>query len=119
MDYVLLPKRMRGRVLDMNLCREGEGMSDHFLVEARLKVVCRWRGAEMREGVRNVFKVSELNKSVKDHAYQESLRGKYEILTCRDVESVSTEWEMFSDVVKECTNDEWGVRRVDGQRKRE
>ena len=38
MDYVLLSKRMHGRVLDVTVERgEGEGMSDHFLVEARLK----------------------------------------------------------------------------------
>ena len=35
------------------------------------------------EGVRNVLKVSELNHSVKERAYQESLRGKYE--TCGGV----------------------------------
>ena len=31
------------------------------------------------EGVRNVLKVSELNHSVKEMAYQESSRGKYEV----------------------------------------
>ena len=39
-DYVLLPMRMGGRLLDVNVCTgEAEGMSDHFLVEARQKVV--------------------------------------------------------------------------------
>ena len=31
------------------------------------------------EGVRNVMKVSELNNSVKERAYHDSLRGKYEV----------------------------------------
>ena len=31
------------------------------------------------EGVRNVLNVSELNHSVKERAYQESLHGKYEV----------------------------------------
>ena len=31
------------------------------------------------EGVRNVLKVSQLNHSVKERAYQESLRLKYEV----------------------------------------
>ena len=40
MDYVLLPKQTRGRLLDVNVCRGGGGrMSDHFLIEARLTVV--------------------------------------------------------------------------------
>ena len=33
MYYVLLPKRMCGRLLDVNVCRgEGGRSSDHFLV---------------------------------------------------------------------------------------
>ena len=47
-------------------------MPDHFLVEARLKLVGGWR-SDGRMGVRNVLKVSELNNSVKERAYQESL----------------------------------------------
>ena len=31
------------------------------------------------EGVRNVLKAIELNNSVKERAYQEILRGKYEV----------------------------------------
>ena len=43
--------------------------TDHFLVEARLKFVSVGRV----EGVRNALKVSELNNSVKEISYQESL----------------------------------------------
>ena len=61
LDYVLLPKRMLGRLLDVKVLRgEGGGMSDHFFVEARLKLVGGWRSARRMEGVRNVLKVSEL-----------------------------------------------------------
>ena len=84
--YVLLPKLLRGRLLDMNVCSgEVGGMSDHFFGENSTE-----SGGRM-EGVRNVLKVSELNKSVKEHAYQESLRGKYEVLRGGDVESVEAE----------------------------
>ena len=38
------------------------------------------------EGVRNVLKVSELNNSVKERAYQESLRRKYEVWRGWEVE---------------------------------
>ena len=84
MNYVLLPKRMPGRMLDVNVWRgEGVGMSDHCLVEARLKLVGGWISAGRMEGVRNVLKVSELNNSVKERAFQESLRGKYEVWRVR------------------------------------
>ena len=50
-----------------------------------------WRSAGRIVGVRSVLKVSELNRSVKEQAYQESLRGKYEMLRvgeCRGVGKV-------------------------------
>ena len=68
MDYVLLPRRMLGRLLDVKVWRgEVGGLSDHFSVEARLKLVGGWRSAGRMEGVINVLKVSELNNSVKGH----------------------------------------------------
>ena len=36
---------------------------------------------ECREGARNLLKLSKLNNRVNERAYQESLRGKYEV--CR------------------------------------
>ena len=68
-------------------------MSDHFLVEARLKLVGGWRSAGRMKGVRNVLRVSELNNSVTERAYQESLRRKYEVWRGGEVESVEKEWE--------------------------
>ena len=85
--------------------RRRGGLSDRFLVEARLKLLGGWKSAGRMEGGRNVLKVSELNNSVKERAYQESLRGKYEVWRGGEVESVEKEWEKFRDMVMECTND--------------
>ena len=80
------------KLLDAELWRgEGGGMSDHFLVEARLKLVCGWRSAWRMEGLRNVLKVSELNNGVKERAHQESLHGKYDVWRGVEVESVEKE----------------------------
>ena len=68
--------------------------------------------------MRNVLKVSELNHSVKERAYQESLSGKFEVWRNREVESVEKEYEKFRDMVMECTNDVCGMRRVGGQRRK-
>ena len=70
------------------------------------------------EDVRNMLKVSELNHSVKERAYQESLRGKYEVWGGGKVESVEKEWEKFRDILMDCTNDVCGMRRVGGQRRK-
>ena len=96
---------------------EGGGMSHHFLMKARLKLVGGWRSAWRMEGVRNLLKVSELNNSVKETAYQESLRGKYEVWRGGEVESVEREWEKFRDIVMECINDVYGMRCVGGEEK--
>ena len=98
--------------------RRGGGLSDHFLVEALLKLVGGWSSAGRMEGVRNVLKVSELNHSLKERAYQESLLRKYEVWRGGEVESVEKEWEKFRDIVMECTNDVCGMRRVVGQRRK-
>ena len=63
------------------------GLSDHFLEEARLKLLGGWRSAGRMEGVRNVLQVSELNHSVKETAYQESN------MKCAEV-GRSREWRM-------------------------
>ena len=52
MDYGLITKRMPGRLLDLKVWRGGGGgMSDHFLVVARLKLLGSWRSAGRMEGV--------------------------------------------------------------------
>ena len=54
------------------------------------------------------MKVSELNNSVKERAYQASLQGKYEMWRGGEVEHVEREWENFRDIVMEC----WSVPKM-------
>ena len=52
-------------------------MSDHFLVEAQLKLLGGWRSAGRMEGVRNALKVSELNHNVsKGHTRRACMENK-------------------------------------------
>ena len=84
MDYVLLPKRMLVRVLDVTVWRgEGGVMSDHRLVEPLLKLVGGSRRAGRMEGVRNVFQASELNNCVKERAC--TRRACLENMKCGEV----------------------------------
>ena len=81
-DYVLLPRRMLGRLLDVKVWRgEMGGLSDQILVEAWLKLVGGWKSAGRMEGVRNVLKVSELNNSEKWH----TRRACVENMKCGEV----------------------------------
>ena len=67
-DGLYVVTKTNGWKTDVKVWRgEGGGMSDQFLVEARLKLV----GAGRMECVRYVLKASELNNIVKESAYQD------------------------------------------------
>ena len=57
------------------------GISDHFLVEGRLKGIGRWRRGRDRLEGRRVVKVKELNKREKDVEYKETIRNRWERVT--------------------------------------
>ena len=62
MDYVLI-KRMVGRLKDVHVLRGvAAGMSDHFLVEAKVVVAKKW-GNRVVGCRREVVKVEELKKN--------------------------------------------------------
>ena len=65
--------------------------------------------------MRNVLKVSERIQCLKK---VHTRRACMENMKCGEVESVEKEWEKFSDMVMECTNDVCGMRRVSGQRRK-
>ena len=62
MDYVLITKRMAGRLKDVHVFSSvAAGMFDHFLVEAKVVTVKEWRNRVV--GCRReVVKVEELRK---------------------------------------------------------
>ena len=75
------------------------------MVKARMKVEGGQNTVRIVESVRNVLKLSDMNKSVKERAYQASLRGKYEVFRGSYVESVEMKQEQFRDIVNLCPND--------------
>ena len=69
MDYVLITKRMVGRLKDVHVFRGvAAGMSDHFLVEAEVVVAKEW-GNRVVACRREVVKVEELKKTEKKQEY--------------------------------------------------
>ena len=62
--------------------------------------------------MRNVLKSRDLNNSVKERVYRESMLGKYEVWRDGQVASVEKQWENFKDILMECTNNVCGMRRV-------
>ena len=94
-----MQRKVSGRVLDVNVFRgESSDISDHYLVEGKLRVVGRWR-KQRRSGGREVLKVSALNVREKEREYQERLRVSWDARKERPVEAVEEEWKCFKEVL--------------------
>ena len=115
MDYVVVSRNVIGRLLDVRVLRgESGGMSDHYLVEGKLKVGMRWRRARQTGCVREVLKVSEWDKSEKVREYQEKLEGEWNAVKERGNGDVEEEWQLFRNAVVGCAEEVCGMRRVGG-----
>ena len=113
MDYVVVSKNVRGRLLDVRVLRgEGSGLSDHYLVEGRLRVGTCWlRGRRDRCG-REVLKVSELEKREKLNEYQGKMAVEWNAVKDQGKGNVEEEWQLFKSAVVECAKEVCGMRRV-------
>ena len=118
MDYVLVTRKVVGRLKDVHVFRgEAAGMSDHFLVEAKLEVAKEW--GKIRGGCeREVVKVEELEKVEKEREYKEKVRLEYEVVKGGEERSVEQEWVFFRDSVLKIAKEVCGSRRVGGNRRR-
>ena len=114
MDYVLVQRKVSGRILDVNVFRGESGdISDHFLVEGKLRVVGKWK-KQRRSGRREVLRVSALNVKEKEREYQERLRVAWDARKERPVEGVEEEWKCFKEEVLGCAKEVCGMRRMGG-----
>merc|ERR1711915_612287 len=92
MDYVLIARRMIGRLKDVHVFRGmAGGMSDHFLVETKVVVAKEW-GNKVGGCRREEVKVEELKKPEKKREYQERLKVAYDVVKERVVGEVEEEW---------------------------
>ena len=119
MDYVLVPKKVVGKLLDVHVYRgEAGGISDPYLVQGRLKVAGgRGRGGPGgggREGV----KLSELDNGEKLAEYREKLAETWEGVKGREREGVEAEWSLFKDGVLRCAKEVCGMKKIGGRRRK-
>ena len=115
MDYMLITKRMIGRVKDVHVFRGVAAgiMSDHFLVESKVIVAKEW-GNRIEACRREVLKVEELKKPEKRREYQERLKADYDRVKEGDIGSVEEEWKPMKESLVENTEDICGKRYVGG-----
>ena len=92
MDFVLISRIVVERLLDVRVfIGEGEGMSDHLLMEGRLRVEARWKGNKRVGAGREVLKASELNVESKAEEFHHALREKYDSVRGQGLGSVEEE----------------------------
>ena len=114
MDYVLITKRMIGRVKDVHVFRGvGAGMSDHFMVEARVIVAKQW-GNRAKVCRREVVKVEELKKPENKRVYQERLKAAYDRVKERELGDSEEEWKPMKESLVKNATDICGKRYVGG-----
>ena len=119
MDYVIVRKRSLGRLQDVHVYRgEAGGISDHFLVQARLRVGGGEGRGRMGGRVREVIRVSELEKLEKVTEFREKIEAEWEGVKERRSGGVEEEWELFREAVYRCAREVCGVRKVGGTRRR-
>ena len=114
MDYVLITKRMVGRLKDVHVFRDvAAGMSDHFLVEAEVVLVKEW-GNRVVGSRREVVKVEELKKSEKKQEYQDKLKEAYDRGKEREAGELEKECWLMKESLVGYASDVCGKRFVGG-----
>ena len=114
MDYVLITKRMVGRLKDVHVFRGvAAGMSDHFLVEAEVVVAKEW-GNRVVGCRREVVKVEELKKTEKKQEYQDKLKEAYDRVKEREAGELEEEWRLMKESLVGYASDVCGKRFVGG-----
>ena len=109
MDYVLITKRMVGRLKDVHVFRGvAAGMSDHFLVEAK-----EWGNRVVGCG-REVVKVEELKKTEKKQEYQDKLKEAYDRVKEGEAGELEEEWGLMKESLVGHASDVCGKRLVGG-----
>ena len=114
MDYVLITKRMIGRVKDVHVFRGvAAGMSDHFVVETKLVVAKEW-GNRIGGCRREIVKVEELKQPEKKQQYQERLGVVYNGVKEREAGEVEEEWKLIKDSLVGNATEVCGKRYIGG-----
>ena len=102
-DYVLLDEKSKNLLEDVNVYRGAAGgMSDHYFVEAKVRI----KGFRKREReevtAKRVVKMSELEKEEVREAFVMLIVNEWDRIRNTRVLSVEEEWEMFKSTVITC-----------------
>jgi endonuclease/exonuclease/phosphatase family metal-dependent hydrolase len=117
MDYVLVRRSMKRNLRDVYIHFRGmaKGISDHFLVVARLEINV-WIRDRQHTG-KTVLRVNALKYDRKAEEYKELMNERYTLVS-EEMGSIDEEWESFRDAMLECAEGICGRRRLGERKKR-
>ena len=119
LDFVCVKVGDRKRLIDVNVLRGAAGgVSDHYLVETKLRVKggIGERGAG-DEGVL-VIKHEKLEGEEYGGAFEREIREVWGVVKNTETRGVEEEWGNFKEVVLEKAKEVCGVRKLGGKGKR-
>ena len=118
-DYVLIESKYKNRLKDVSVFRGAAGgMSDHYLVEAKMRVE-GYRDDERRMlNVKKVVKVSELEKEEVKEVFKGILAEEWAKVRNARLMSVEEEWKIFKETVLRVAARVCGYRSVGRKNKR-
>ena len=117
-DFVLVDEKSKNLLEDVNVYRGAAGgMSDHYLVEAKVRMK-GFRKREREEVIaKRVVRVSELEKEEVREAFVILIVNEWDRIRNTRVLSVEEEWEMFKSTVMTCAARVCGYKSI-GRKKR-
>ena len=118
-DYVLVDERSKRSFEDVNVFRGAAGgMSDHYLVEAKVRMRGGFRTDRGEVVNQRVVKVSEFEKVEVREAFERLIVSEWESVKDSRLLSVEEEWELFKSTVLWCAAVVCGYKNV-GRKKKE
>ena len=117
-DYVLVDERSKRFLEDVNVFRGAAGgMSDHYLVEAKVRMRGCFRRDRGEVVNQRVVKVSEFEKVEVREAFKGLIMNEWERVKGGEVREVEEEWKLFKSAVMRCAGIVCGYKCVGRKKK--
>src|ERR1051325_2610796 len=119
LDFVCVRWEKRSRLLDVNVLRGAAmGISDHYLVVARVKVKGGWKKVKMRKRVVEVVRVERLEEEENRNDYIRGIKEKWREVLRSEVGDVEEEWNKLKIALVGVARSVCGVKKIgNGRRK--
>ena len=118
-DYVLVEERSKSSLKDVTVYRGAAGgMSDHYLVEAKVGLKGYFVGERRGMEERKVVKVGEFEKEEVREEFKRLIADEWAKVRNTRVKSVEGEWEMFKECVMTMAVRVCGYKNIGRKNKR-